>query len=564
MAIRLGEMLLEKKIITKDQLEKALEEHKKTGEFLGQVLIRMGFISETDLMKILSQQMGIPYVNLKEVKIDSSVIKRVPAKFAWHYKIMPVKLDGNVLTVAVSNPFDMWPLDEIEINLGFRAERALSAPSDIMEAIKRFYGVGAETIEGILESAPAMAHDITLKEKAEDIEKMAEDASVIKLVNQILHQAIKENATDIHIEPFKNELILRSRIDGILYETAVSEDIRFLYPSIVSRIKIMSGLDIVEKRLPQDGGARIKLGKDEYDLRVSILPSMYGENVVIRILPVTMLFSLEKLGLLPDDLKRIEELINRPHGIIFLTGPTGSGKTTTLYAALSKLNTPERKIITIEDPVEYELRKINQVQVNPKINLTFARALRSMLRHDPDIMMVGEVRDFETAEITIQAALTGHLVFSTLHTNDAASGATRLIDIGVEPYLIASSVEAFIAQRLVRVICENCKESYQLSAISDQLKDKKLKAESGKLKAYKGKGCEKCKHTGYRGRTAIFEILLLNPAIKELIMKKASSDEIKSKAVSLGMRTLRDDGWEKIKAGITTVDEVMRVTQISE
>ena len=551
MAIRLGEILLEKKLITKEQLETALKEREKTGEFLGQILIRMGAISEAELAKALSQQMGLAYVNLKELKIDDAVIRRVPAKFVWHYKIMPVKLEGNLLTIAVSNPFDMWPLDDIEVNLSFRVERVLSTPSEIAQAIKRYYGVGAETIEGILERAPRASYDLTLKEKTEDIEKMAEDASVIKLVNQILQQAIKDEATDIHIEPFRGELILRSRIDGILYDTAVSDDIKYLYPSIVSRIKIMAGLDIVERRLPQDGGARVKVGKDEYDLRVSLLPSVHGENVVIRILPTRMLFSLEKLGLIADDLKKMEDLINRPHGIIFLTGPTGSGKTTTLYAALNKLNAPARKIITIEDPVEYELRMITQIQINPKIELTFARALRSMLRHDPDVMMVGEVRDLETAEIAIQAALTGHLVFSTLHTNDAASAATRLLDMGLEPYLVASSVEAFIAQRLVRVICENCKEKETSHSPLTTIH-------------YTGKGCEKCKQTGYKGRTAIYEILMLNEPIRELIMKKASSEEIKKKAVSLGMRTLKDDGLEKIKAGITTVDEVMRVTQISE
>lgn len=563
MAIRLGDILLEKNLVTKEQLETALKEHQKTGEFLGQVLIKMGFIDEVTLAEILSEQMGLPYVNLKEIKVDDSVIRRVPAKFAWHYKVMPVKLEGNVLTVAVSNPFDMWPLDNIETNLNFRTERVLSAPGDIMQAIKRYYGVGAETIDNILSHAPGVSEDISFRENAEDIEKMAEDASVIKLVNQILQQAIKDGATDIHIEPFKGELLLRNRVDGILYDTVVSEDIRHLYPSIVSRIKILTGLDIVERRLPQDGSARIKLGKDEYDLRVSILPSIYGENVVIRILPAKMLFSFPKLGLNQDDSKSMERLINNPHGIIFLTGPTGSGKTTTLYAALSRLNMPDRKIITIEDPVEYELRRVNQIQVNQKTGLTFARALRSMLRHDPDVMMVGEVRDFETAEIAIQAALTGHLVFSTLHTNDASSGATRLLDMGVEPYLIASSVEAFIAQRLVRVICENCKESYQFRGMSYEPAGK-LKTQNSKLKTvYRGKGCEKCKNTGYRGRIAIYEILLVTDPIKELIMEKASNSEIKAKAVSLGMKALKDDGWEKVKAGITTVDEVMRVTQIS-
>jgi len=567
MALRLGDILVEKKIITPEELKRAIKEQQKTGEILGEVLVRMGLITERKLLEVLAIQQGIPFLDLRETKIPEKVIKNVPAKFARHYKIMPVSMEGDILTIALSNPFDMWPIDDLETHLGCRVERVLATSSDIQETIKKYYGVGAETIDRILAEEPRETEKkVAVTEKVEDLEKMAGDASVIKLVNQILQQAIKDRATDVHIEHYRNEMSLRYRVDGILYDTQVSGNIRYLYPAIISRIKIMSGLDIVERRLPQDGRAKVKIGKNEYELRVSVLPTLYGENIVIRVLPTTMLFSIADLGMSKSEMKTIEELIVRPHGIIFVTGPTGSGKTTALYACLSKLNTPERKIVTIEDPIEYELKGISQIQVNSKIDLTFARVLRSVLRHDPDVIMVGEVRDFETAEITIQTALTGHLVFSTLHTNDAASAATRLLNIGVEPYLTASSVEAFMAQRLVRVICSKCKEKI---AVTDTtrglLKGFTAEAEVKEAKyIYRGKGCRSCNSTGYMGRTGIYEIMLLNEAIKKLIMEKVSSDVIKEQAVKMGMRTLRQDGWAKIMAGITTPEEVMRVTQLEE
>jgi len=565
MNYKLGETLIKKKLVSKEQVDRAIEEKKKTGEFLGQILIRMGYIKEADLLNLLAEQLGIPYVKLREITIDESAIKKVPPKFVWHYNIMPTRFDDNVLTIAVSDPMDMVATDDIEINLGYRVERVLAGKDDISWAIKEYYGVGADTIEKILDHAVTGEKKTHFKEtKIDDIEKLAGDASVIKLVNQILQKAIRDEATDLHIEPFREEIILRYRIDGILYETAVSEDIKYLYSSIVSRIKIMAGLDIVERHLPQDGRAKVSVGEKEYDLRVSILPSFYGEDVVIRILPAEMLFDLKKLGLTADDYKTLEGSLNKSYGIIFLTGPTGSGKTTTLYSCLNKLNTPQRKIITIEDPVEYELKGIHQIQVNPKINLTFARSLRSMLRHDPDILMVGEVRDTETAEIAIQASLTGHLVFSTLHTNDAASAATRLVDMGIEPYLIVSSVEVFIAQRLVRLICPECKEKSAVNASLFPDKDPENKPLLDLKQVYRGKGCEACKNTGYKGRTGIYEVLLLSEPIKELIMKKVSAGEIKRMAVSLGMKTLRDNGLMKVAEGITTLEEIMRVTQIGE
>jgi len=448
---------------------------------------------------------------------------------------MPVKLEGDVLTVATASP-DNVLRDDLSQFLGFKVKMARADEADVLEAIKKFYGVGAETVEKILtEEVDSGEWLVDSENKEEDIAKLAEEPGVIKLVNQILVEAHQKNATDIHIEPYQGKLKLRYRIDGVLYDAKVPSNIVRFLPAIISRVKIMSGLNIVERRLPQDGRAKVKIKNEVFDLRISTMPTPYGESIVIRILPTTMLFSLEKLGFLNRDLKNFEELLKKPHGIIFVTGPTGSGKTTTLYTALSKIKEENKgaKMLTIEDPIEYELEGITQTQVKPEIGLNFARGLRSMLRHDPDIMMVGEVRDFETAEIAIRMALTGHLLFSTLHTNDAASGVARLLDIGVEPYLIASSVEAFIAQRLIRVVCKKCN----------------------------GKGCEACNSTGYRGRSAMFEMLQVDEAIKKLITQKAPTGQIKKKAISQGMKTLWEDGQEKIAQGITTQEEVLRVTQ---
>jgi general secretion pathway protein E len=566
MALRLGEILVEKRIISAKELELAVNEQQKSKKLLGEVLVNMGLVTERKLLQVLAEQQGVAFLELKEMVIDDKVIKAVPAKFIWHYKIIPISISDNVLTIATSNPFDVWPVDDLEAHLGLRVEKVLAVSADIMEAARKYYGVGADTIEKILsQQAPDRTYEPAERiEKIQDLEKMSEDASVIRLVNQILQQAINDRATDIHVEVFREEVSLRYRVDGILYETSVPETIKHLYPAIVSRIKVMSGLDIVERRLPQDGRAKVKIKDTEYELRVSVMPSFSGENIVIRILPAIMLFDIARLGMSKKDMVDLEQLISKPHGIIFVTGPTGSGKTTTLYSCLSRLNTRERKIVTIEDPVEYELKGITQTQINPKINLTFSVVLRSMLRHDPDVMMVGEVRDYETADITIQTALTGHLVFSTLHTNDAASGVVRLVDIGVEPYLIASSVEVFIAQRLVRLICQECKESYQLpDEVYRQFNAGSPKA--GELRAkptvYRGRGCKACNNTGYMGRTGIYEILLVSEEIKKLITQKVSSDIIKNKAVELGMRTLKQDGWEKVLAGLTTPEEVLRVTQ---
>src|SRR5213592_4666418 len=538
MAKQIGDILVEKKLVTPEELQRALAEQEKTGEFLGSILIRMGCISEEQLLQSLSEQLNIPFVDLEQLTIDRAVIKRVPARLVEHYKVMPVRWERDVLTIALSNLHRYtWALEDIGLHLGCEVQAVLASRDQVNEAIRKYYGVGAYTIERILaQKQGAEEPTVGLEEKPEDIERRAEDASVIKLVDQILQEAIQQRATDIHIEPDRDELAVRYRVDGVLYDTRVSPDIKYLYSAIVSRIKI-------------------RVGQRELDLRISILPSAYGEHVVIRILPTEMLYSLELLGLLPEDLEILQRIIREPHGMILVTGPTGSGKTTTLYASLSKLNTRQRKIITVEDPIEYEPRGITQIQVNPKVNVTFANALRSMLRHDPDIMMVGEIRDLETAEVAVQAALTGHLVLSTLHTNDAAGGVSRLMHMGIPPYLITSAATAFIAQRLVRLICTQCRHE-----VSDPEMARVLVG-GGPIASYRGKGCEACRFNGYQGRTGIYEILTVNDRIRELILEKASSEILKKEAIRLGMKTLYQDGLKKIAAGLTTSEEVLMTTQ---
>ncbi len=566
--LKLGELLIKRGVLSQGQLDLALREHNKSGELLGKALIRLGYITEEQLLITLAEQLAIPFFpTLKDKPVPEDVIKAVPARFVWHYKFMPLALKGNTLTIAVSNPLDVWPTEDIKFHLGFEVEVVLAVEAEIMASIKTYYGLGAAIVEGILdkkeEAAPKKSDDsIMVLDSAP--EKLAQDASVVKLVNQLLAEAIQSRATDIHIEPYRDRVKVRYRIDGVLYDVPVPDTIKQLHLAITSRIKIIANMDIVERRLPQDGRAKVKLGEMDVDLRISIIPTLYGENLVIRILPTGMLFSMKDLGFSPKDLEMVEELLDKPHGIVFLTGPTGSGKTTTLYSFLSKLNKADVKIITVEDPIEYELIGVTQLQVNAKIGLTFAGALRNLLRHDPDIMMIGEVRDLETAELAIRTALTGHLVFSTLHTNDAASAVTRLIDMGLEPYLVASSVQAFIAQRLVRTICPNCKVKV---ALKDVLKGKEVARDALETVErpefiYKGKGCEECKFTGYKGRLAIYEILLINEAIRQLILEKASASQIKKKALEFGLRTLMQEGWAKIREGLTTPEEVLRVTEL--
>lgn len=561
--ILLGEMLVDKKLITIDQLEKALIEHKKTGAFLGATLVKLGMLKEEVLFPVLAEQLGIRYVKLSDIEIDQKAIDKVGAKFAYYYKVIPIRYNDNKLIIGVSDPLDIHLLDDMRLLLECEIEPVLCSENEILEAIRKYYGIGAETLERMSSESELETHIGARVSDVEDIEDMAEDASIVKFVNQVLLQAYQDEATDIHLEPQENDLKVRYRIDGILHEIAIPPTIKHFQQAITSRIKIMAHLNIAERRLPQDGRIKVKVGQEELDLRVSTLPTPHGESINIRLLSSKMIYSLEKLGLLEDHLQLMDSLIQKPHGIIFVTGPTGSGKTTTLYACLQKIKREQTKIITIEDPIEYQIDGITQIQVMPKIGLTFAAGLRSMLRHDPDIMMVGEVRDYETAEITIRSSLTGHLVFSTLHTNDAAGGITRLLDMGIEPFLVASSVECFIAQRLVRLVCPHCKQ--RVSVTKEVVRDLGISAQDVKdVVIFEGKGCEQCRYTGYRGRTAIYEFLVINDLIRKLIMSKASADVIKKKAVSLGFRSLVQDGWLKIKMGLTTPSEVLRMAKEAE
>lgn len=565
----LYEAILEAAVLNKKDIEVLLSEAEQAKLSLDELLLNRGILNEDKILDMYSAKLKLSRVNLKELVIDKALIEKVPVKIASYYSFVPTALKDRNLFIAVSRPLDIKIQDEIRTQLGYNLQLQLAPLQQVKDALKKYYGLGAETLDKISgqmgKTASGLSQD-NVYSQVEDLEKLAEDASVIQLVNQIILEAHRKRATDIHIEPFRDSVSLRYRIDGILYEAPVPTEIKSYLNAIISRIKIMSNLNIVERRLPQDGRAIVKIGEQMLDLRISTIPTPFGESVVIRILPTTMLFSLEKLGLARRELQIFESLIQKPHGIVFVTGPTGSGKTTTLYACLSRINTKDRKIITIEDPIEYEMRGITQIQVMPEIGLDFARGLRSILRHDPDVVMVGEVRDYETAETAIRMALTGHLVFSTLHTNDAPSGITRLIDIGVEPYLLASSVEAFIAQRLVRLICPECKaEDISTSAEIKKIMAKDLGLQAPEaIKVFRGKGCSQCNFTGFLGRTAIYEILLVDSEIRDLILKKASSEEIKKLALRKGMRTLRQDGWQKVFNGLTTPEEILKVTTSEE
>jgi type IV pilus assembly protein PilB len=547
-------LLIKKGIITQEQLEKAKEEMKKTGLPIEKMLEKLGFISEVDIAQVIAESMGVPFMDLTDYLIDSEVVKLIPEQTARKYKAIPLFKVGDSLTVAMVNPHDIAAIDEIikKSKMG-SIEPVLSTSDMIQRAIDQYYGVFGSTDELI----DGLTKD-NLEAPEKGLVEIAEDAApVIKLVNLFIMQAVKDRASDIHIEPEEDKVRIRYRIDGVLHE--VKDLPKHLQSALASRVKVMAKMDIAETRSPQDGRIQLKMENKNLDLRVSSFPTVHGENIVLRILDKSsVLLGLTELGFSSKDLNEFDKVIRRPHGIILVTGPTGSGKTTTLYAALSTINTIEKNIITIEDPVEYEIPLIRQTQVNPKAGLTFASGLRSILRQDPDIVMVGEIRDRETAEITIQASLTGHLVFSTLHTNDAASSLTRLLDMGIEPFLISSSVVAILAQRLVRVICPKCKEKY---LPSDELLRSLGLPENTEL--YRGTGCMKCKDTGFAGRVGLFELLLVNNEVKNMITAKQSANEIKTVAIKSGMRTLIDDGMQKVRNGITTVEEVLRVTEVT-
>jgi len=553
-----GELLIKKGYVSLAHVDECLKIQEKTRQYLGTILVHKGYIDELKLLEVLSDQLGIPYLNLRQCAIEEPAVKKVPAKLAFHYKALPVSFKKGKLTVLVADPLDNRLFDELPTLLGCEIEIAIGQEQQILEGLEACYGLGAETL-GRMEGKGKSSSQASPAQTTQILDAKGSEDSVVRLVNQLLLDAQKSRATDIHFEPYEDELRIRYRIDGILHDANVPPAIKQYQSNIISRIKVMANLDIGEKRLPQDGRIKIRSQGGEIDLRISVLPTTYGEAIVIRLLSPTQLLQIEKLGFNADNLKNLQHLLRNPYGIILLTGPTGSGKTTTLYACLSKLNDQKRKIITIEDPIEYQLKGVVQIQVHPKIGLNFSQGLRHVLRHDPDVIMVGEIRDQETAEITIRTALTGHLVFSTLHTNDAPGAVARLLDMAIEPYLVSSSVIAVIAQRLVRVICPKCKRPVKEKSQAF-LED--IPPEFHLLPFWESAGCEACKGTGFHGRTAIHELMPIDDELRELIAKRVPSPEIRQLALSKGMKGLLEDGFEKAGSGVTTAEEVLRVTRI--
>ncbi|MFG0297644.1 MAG: GspE/PulE family protein, partial [Maioricimonas sp. JB045] len=545
-----------------------LEEQKQSpGEVIGQVAIRMGLVTEAQVTEALAEQWGMTVINLDETNIPPKVLDLVPETMSGVYKIMPVSLKDNVLTVAMADPQNVGALDDLRNFLGYDVRGAVSTPQQVEAAIERHYSAQEDSMEQVIASLEDLEGPGSLLDKQGPIdiggeEELAETQPIRKLLNMVMLLAIKDQASDIHFEPFEDEFKIRVRADGVLYEMVPPP--RHLAAAIVSRIKVMADLDIAERRLPQDGRIELNVGGNPVDLRVSVLPTMFGESVVMRVLDRTVVqLDLNKIGMDPNTLSRFRRIIKAPNGICLVTGPTGSGKTTTLYSALNELNDIETKIITTEDPIEYDIDGIVQVQVNPDIEVTFANVLRAILRHDPDKILVGEIRDYETAEIAVQSALTGHLVFSTLHTNDAPSAVTRLRDMGVPAFLITATVEAVLAQRLVRRICVECRTEFEPS--DELLMELQLPIEQArKYKFYYGKGCPRCNNSGYKGRCGIYELLEINDDIRDMITSEASVDEMRNLARSQGMTTLREAGLKLIFDGVTTIDEVVRETVMED
>jgi type IV pilus assembly protein PilB len=565
----LGRILIKMGLLTREKVHKALVIQKKNGGKLGQVFIEQGFIKPSDLRIALAAQRGMEYVDIKELDIPKDVLERVPSRMAQTYEVIPVEYDAarNQLTVAMKSPDNFRAMDDLSTLMGYKVVAKVADEMVVKDLLDKFY---AEEDEGMSELIGEIESDGSLAQLAgrdasidlDDIKGAAESTPVIKLLNQVLMLAIRDKASDVHFEPFEDKYQMRYRIDGVLYD--MESPPSYIAMALSSRIKVMADLDIAERRLPQDGRIALVMGGNPIDLRVSILPTMFGESVVLRVLDRTQVnLSLDMLGIQPRDLKVIKDLIHRPNGIVVVTGPTGSGKTTTLYSALKELNDVETKIITTENPVEYDIDGLVQVQMRPDIGLTFAKCLRSILRQDPDIVMVGEIRDLETAQIAIQASLTGHLVFTTLHTNDAPSTIARMLDLGLETFLITATLEGIIAQRLVRKICAKCKTEYEPT--EEMLMELELRPEDvGDKTFYYGKGCNQCNKTGYRGRTGIYEIMTFNDELRDLIMNHASTAVLREAACRAGMQTLRENGLKAIFDGITTLDEVSRETIAAE
>ena len=569
MSSRLGEILIKESLITAEQLRQALEHQKASGGRLGTCLMKLGFISDDEITGVLSRQYGVPSINLKFYEVDASVIKLIPQDTAVRYQIVPLSRVGSTLTIAMTDPTNVFAMDDIKFMTGFNVEPVVASETAIAEAISKFYGEveSDEELSKVMKDLNAEEADLELASEEQemnlaDLEKAAEEAPIIKLVNLIMTDAVKRGASDIHVEPYEKELRVRFRIDGVL-QSVMNPPLK-LRDAITSRIKIMAKLDISEKRLPQDGRIMIKYRKDgkikDLDFRISTIPTLFGEKIVMRLLDKENLrLDMTKLGFEQESLTKFEHSILRPYGMVLVTGPTGSGKTNTLYSSISRLNTPETNIMTAEDPVEFQLAGVNQVQMKDQIGLNFAAALRAFLRQDPNIILVGEIRDFETAEIAVKAALTGHLVLSTLHTNDAPSTISRLMNMGIEPFLVATSVNLICAQRLVRRICQNCKEPLDVPGQA-MLDAGFSQEETPATKTYVGKGCGACNKSGYKGRVGLYEVMEINDELRELILVGASALELKKKAIDQGMLTLRRSGLTKAAMGLTTMEEVLRET----
>ncbi len=560
---RLGDILIEAGLLSEEAVAQAVARQKETGHRLGQTLVELGLVTPEQIAAALSAQLGIPYVRLTDYLITQELCAKIPERVARQHKLIPIEEIGGKLIVAVADPLDITALDDLQLMLGLDIEPVIAAESDVMRSIEQYYGIQTQTVESVLQELTET--DVQLITDVDGVlggsaEQLENQTPVIRLVNMVILQALRDRASDIHIEPFEHRFQVRERIDGVLKD--LPSPPRALQSGIISRVKIMADLNIAETRLPQDGRIRVKLAGKEIDIRVSSLPTMFGESVVLRLLDrAAAVLSITQLGFQPDDAERLKNSLGAPNGIVLVTGPTGSGKTTTLYAGVQEVNSPDIKLITVEDPVEYEIRGLVQCQVNEKVGMTFAAALRSILRQDPDIILIGEIRDAETAGIAIQSALTGHLVLATAHTNEAAGAITRLIDMGCEPFLLTSSIRAIVGQRLVRKICTACRESYTPNP-EDLKKMGKRPEEFKDQTFYRGRGCTECAMTGFRGRVGLYELLELNNVINDMIVEKQPANIIHRKAMELGMRPMREDGWLKVLQGLTSLEEVLRVAPV--
>ncbi|MEN9734745.1 MAG: hypothetical protein RLZ45_2740 [Verrucomicrobiota bacterium] len=556
--MNLSHILVARGLLNESQLNDALALQRAEGLRLDRALVQLGLITEKQLLELMSQQLDLPLVQLQDLTIEPDVLRSLPSKVVYRKRLVPISRENGVLNVATSDAFDLYAFDDLRLSTGLDVRPVLAPRDDIEKLIKTHYGLGGDTLDEMVgaDGLEAMTNAV---EGGEDLLEAAQEASVIKLVNEIIIEAVNERASDIHIEPYEHQMSIRYRIDGVLQEASVPPQMHRFQAAIISRIKILANLNIAERRIPQDGRIKFQVGGRQVDVRVSVIPMLFGEGVVMRLLDKSnVLFTLQQLGMDDDTYGLFKGLIDRPHGIFLVTGPTGAGKTTTLYAALNAIVGPGIKVLTVEDPVEYHLQGVNQIPVNHQVGMTFEKGLRAILRHDPDVVMIGEIRDLETARAATQAAMTGHLVLSTLHTNDSASAAMRLVEMGVEPFLVSSTMIGAMAQRLVRRVCPKCREEY---VPEPGTLPRDLSLAPGE-RLVRGTGCPHCRNTGYRGRSGLYELLVMNEVIAEKIIERAPSPQIVAAGRSSGLRLLREDGWIKVRAGVTTPDEVVLCTAL--